>query len=353
MNPFQRIVLLLIAVIFLVGCAAPPVIPNVVVAMHGDGAPRPTYILEVPGATATPTPFQPVPPTPVNLPPNAPTPTPTSLAEIIPTATVAPPVEDTIGQAALAQPFGQVNILLLGTDARPWDSNSRTDTIILVTLNSELGKVNMTSFPRDLYVTLPGKGMNRINTAYTYGKIKLLNKTFQHNFGITPDYYVLINFKAFKQVIDSLGGLTINVGKTLSDYRHGYWVKVPKGEVYMDADTVLWYVRSRKTTSDFGRNRRQQEVLRAIFKKMLSLNALRRLPEFYDLYKDNVQTDIGLFDLITWLPLAAKIAENGNLKQYYVSSNNVNNWITPGGAMVLLPKKEDLMRVIRKSQNIP
>ena len=66
----------------------------------------------------------------------------------------------------------------------------------------------------------------------------------------------------------------------------------------MDADTVLWYVRTRKTTNDIARNRRQQEVLQAIFEKLLSLNALRRAPEFYDLYRESVKTDIELVDVV-------------------------------------------------------
>jgi LCP family protein required for cell wall assembly len=242
--------------------------------------------------------------------------------------------------------------LLLGADARPWSSNFRTDTIILLTLNSELGRVNLTSFPRDLYITVPGYGLQRINTAYTYGKYPLLAKTFEYNFGVRPDHYVLLNFKAFKQIIDSLDGLDVNVGQPLSDYRAGYWVTIPAGTVHMDADTILWYVRSRKTTNDFARNRRQQEVLQALFDKLLSLNALRRVPEFYDFYDDNVTMDITLLDLLTWLPLAASVAESGNIHHYYVNSKQVYDWITPGGAMVLLPDKKAIMQTIRKSQNL-
>jgi anionic cell wall polymer biosynthesis LytR-Cps2A-Psr (LCP) family protein len=121
----------------------------------------------------------------------------------------------------------------------------------------------------------------------------------------------------------------------------------------MDADMVLWYVRSRKTTNDIARNRRQQEVLQALFGKLLSLNAIRRAPEFYVIYHDSVKTDIGLGDVLTWLPLAAKIAETREINQYYITYKQVTDWITPEGAMVLVPNQQALMNVIRKSQNMP
>lgn len=311
----------------------------------------PTYVMADQNATATPTPFQPLPPTPVVMP--------TEIITVIPTETPTPTPQITLppeGQPEISLdqlPSKQINILLLGTDARPRSTNFRTDTIILLTLNPELGKVNLTSFPRDLYVTLPGWGTNRINTAWTFGGYKMLSNTFKHNFGIKPDYYVLVNFSAFKFIVDTLGGLDVNVGQPLSDYRAGYWTNIPKGMVHMDADTVLWYVRSRKTSNDFARNKRQQEVLQAIFEKMLSMDAIRRAPEFYEIFKDNVTTDLSWQEMLAWLPLAAKMAEEPNIKQYFVGSKQVYDWITPEGAMVLLPNQQAVMQVIRKSQNLP
>lgn len=348
---WQRLMVYLFAGLFLFGCTASPAAGIGAAILPQVNTPHPTYILSVPGATATPTPFQPIPPTPVMAAADLLLPTDPVLAPSA-TPTMIPPESTPEQQEAISQPFGQVNILLLGVDARPWSSNFRTDTIILLTLNSELGRVNLTSFPRDLYITVPGYGLQRINTAYTYGKIPLLYDTFEFNFGVRPDHYVLINFKAFKQIIDSLDGLDVNVGQSLSDYRAGYWVTIPSGVVHMDADTVLWYVRSRKTTNDFARNRRQQEVLQALFDKLLSLNALRRVPELYDLYDDNVTTDITLIDLLTWLPLAANVAETRDINHYYINSKQVYDWITPGGAMVLLPDKGAVMQIIKKSQNL-
>jgi LCP family protein required for cell wall assembly len=346
MPRFRREIRYLFLIALLVGCSFP--------AIPGGPTANPaqvTLIMDVPGATATPTPFQPIPPTPMAPVGGQPPGTEIPPGEA-PTPTLASPPPEAPEQQTIEQPFGQVNILLLGSDRRPGGSNFRTDTIILVTLNSDLSQVNITSFPRDLWVTLPNYGPGRINTAWTFGGYSMLSKTFSHNFGIKPDYYALIDFSSFKRVIDSLGGLNVHVAQPLSDYRAGYWVTIPKGEVHMDADTALWYSRSRKTSNDFARNRRQQEVLQATFEKLLSLDAVRRAPEFYDIYKESVTTDIGLVQILTWLPLAARIAENSNIHHYYISPADVYDWITPDGAMVLVPNMNSVMQVIRKSQNI-
>lgn len=302
----------------------------------------------------TPTPFQPLPPTPAVYPFGSPSPTvteppasstPTSPPIVIPTDQGVPSI--------ISQPPRQVNILLLGSDQRPWDTIFRTDTIILATLNTESGTVNLTSFPRDLYVTLPGWGMNRINTAYQFGGFGLLADTFEANFGVRPDHYVLVNFRSFKQTVDSLGGLDVQVEESVSDYRDGYWVTIPAGEVHMDADTVLWYVRSRKTTNDFARNRRQQEVLNALIRKFFSMDGIKRVPEFYELYRDNVTTDITLKEIVPLLPLAAKITDTTRIHRYSIGPDAVWDWFTPDGGMVLLPRPEVVAEIMRQALNAP
>ncbi len=317
-----------------------------------------TYVLAPANATATPTPFQPLAPTgmainvkaseqSVELTAAQLTPIP-----LTPTPTGAPPTAALTPVTEMEKLPSQINLLLLGSDRRPWDAGFRTDTIILVTVNTDLGRVNITSFPRDLWVTLPGWGPSRINTAWTYGGYRMLHDTFQHNFGINVDYHVLIDFSAFKKIVDSLGGLDVNVGEPVSDYRGGYWVTISKGIQHMDADTVLWYARSRKTSNDIARNRRQQEVLMALFEKFVSMDALRKAPQLFDLYDNSVKTDLSLIDVLRWLPFTGKIVETRDIHAYYITYKQVYDWITPEGAMVLVPKKDMLMKVIRQSQNL-
>ncbi len=308
-------------------------------------------------SSATPTPFQPLPPTafatiemlvpteiaqimPTELPPTSTpylyelidttTPEPTqpfqnidpalegtitiepltSTLTISTTSTVPTPEALLTAAPELEKLPRQINILLLGADRRPYEAGFRTDTIILVTVNTELGRVNITSFPRDLWLTLPGWGMSRINTAWTYGGWNMLHETFKHNFGIDVNYHMLVDFSSFKQFIDDMGGLEVNVHEPVSDYRRGYWVTIKKGPQHMDADTVLWYVRTRKTTNDIARNRRQQEVIEALLEKFVSIDGIRRAPEIFDLYDHSVKTDLKMIDVLRWLPFMAKVIEN-------------------------------------------
>mgnify|MGYP001820129793 FL=1 len=353
MRQTQRPVIIALLIIFLVGCTGTSVLqfPDSITEGPIKQAGL-DFISASPDSTPTPTPFQPLPPTAVYVPVSTEQ---AVVGDVPPTA--EPNLVFNYGesepQPILSQPPGQVNILLLGADARPGNTRFRTDTIVLVTLNPRLGKVNMLSFPRDLYVQIPGVGMNRINTAYFYGKIPLVKQTFQHNFGVTPDHFVVINFSSFKQIIDSLGGLDVYVSNRLQDYRAGYFVTIPQGMVHMDADTVLWYVRSRKTTSDFQRNQRQQDVLRAIFNRLISLDGIKRAPELYNLYKNNVMTDISLKDLLPLIPLATQVSQDQTrINHYYIGPGKVSSWVTPGGAMVLLPDMAKVQNMIKKSQNI-
>lgn len=347
-HSLKLLVISLILLSLCVSCASPGFGGTSFAAFPNTSSTQIVLVQAPPGATATPTPFQPVPPTAVYYP--------TEVVQMVPTEAPTPvptpyPLDPSAPVGALQLPADQINILLLGSDQRPWDRAFRTDTIILLTLNPSLGTISLTSFPRDLYINIPGYGMERINTAWGKGGFDKLAATFEHNFGVRPDHYVLINFSSFKQVIDSLGGLDVNVGQSVSDYRNGYYYTVQAGPQTMDADTVLWYVRTRKTTNDFARARRQQEILMAVFQKMLSLNALKRIPEFYAIYKDNVTTDMGLTTLVPLFPLAAQLVDTSRIHHYFIGPNQVNDWITPGGGMVLLPQQEAVMNVIRKALN--
>ena len=105
----------------------------------------------------------------------------------------------------------------------------------------------------------------------------------------------------------------------------------------MNGEVALWYARSRYTTSDIDRARRAQEVGEAIFNRMVSLDALVRAPELYNAYVNYVQTDIGLSEVVSLLPFASKINENGDIRNYVVDYNYAYDWITTAGAQVLVP----------------
>jgi LCP family protein required for cell wall assembly len=297
-------------------------------------------------ATPTPTPFQPLPPTPTYLPE-------------IELGSIAAKSTQTIkagkdsenpwesGPVPTLPPGSRVNLLLLGSDQRPYQGGFRTDTILLVSLDPSAGTASMVSFPRDLYVAIPGWTQQRINTAMGYGGFPLLASTFEHNFGIRPEYYVMVNFWAFVETIDSLGGIDVYAAQTLTDHRDGYgYYTVGAGLNHMDGETALWYARSRYTTSDFDRGRRQQEVIMALFDRLLSLNAIEQAPELYEIYVQNVTTDLTWQNIAPLIPLAAQLSDSSNIRRYYIGPGQVTPWTTPGGAQVLLPNQAAINAVL-------
>jgi LCP family protein required for cell wall assembly len=326
------------------------------------------YVLVAPpGSTPTPTPFQPIPPTPLH--PSAIIPGDTraeaahELAVPTPTApiwgdypgpSVWPDIDMPAPVGILPHPDGQVNILVLGSDQRPNDGGFRTDTIQLLTINPHEGSVKLTSFPRDLYIYIPGYTVQRINTAMGWGGFEALAATMEYNFGVRPDYYVLTNFWSFKEVVDSIGGITVYAARDMCDQRTGYESYcVYQGSTWMDGETTLWYVRSRHTTGDIDRGRRQQEVLQAMFDKLLSLNGLARAPELYQIYKQNVTTNLDFNILSNLLPIASHLADTQSLGRFSIGDAQVYDWTNTNGAMVLIPIREAVMEVMRQAISEP
>lgn len=266
-----------------------------------------------------------------------------------PTSTETPPPAD-----PLPDQTGQVSILLLGSDQRPGRGDFRTDVFVLMTIRGD-GSVSLVSFPRDLYVYLPGLRMERINVAYEYGGFDLVAQTLEYNFGIRPDHFVLTNFNGFKSIVDSLGGVEVNVGLKLSDTRDGYpdGFTVYPGLVHMNGETALWYVRSRATSSDFDRLRRAQEVLTAIGQKLLTLQGLTRAPELYQIYKSSVVTDLTLDDLLLLLPLLQAVDPN-RIDRYVIAPPFATVWINPEtGAYLLIPDPITIRQILQQAMGIP
>jgi LCP family protein required for cell wall assembly len=363
------ILIIVLIVLIVVACS----LPSEYSAPQANLASRHDYLLVAPpGSTPTPTPFQPIPPTPFYQPTDVlPEPTttsipPTPVPEVkimadegrswqdYPGPSVWPDIDVPSPVGILAHPDDQVNILLLGSDQRPNDGGFRTDTIQLLTINPQEGTVKLTAFPRDLYVYIPGYTVQRINTAMGWGGFEALTTTMEYNFGVRPDYYILINFWSFKEVIDSIGGVTVHIGRDLCDQRDAFgWYCVSQGTMWMSGESALWYVRSRYTTSDLDRGRRQQEVIEAIFEQLLNVDGLRRAPELYDIYKRNVTTNLDFDFISSLLPIASHLADTQTVGRYSIGGEQVYNWTTTSGAMVLVPVREAVLEVMRQVVSEP
>jgi polyisoprenyl-teichoic acid--peptidoglycan teichoic acid transferase len=263
-----------------------------------------------------------------------------------------------------AAPQGRINILLMGIDQRQGEQGPfRTDTMIVITMDPKAGTVGMLSIPRDLWVPIPGFQENRINTAnflgdsqkYPGGGPALAKKTVTYNLGIPIQYTVRVNFEGFKRVIDTIGGVDINVEKeirdnTYPDEHYGFDpLYIPVGLVHMDGDLALKYARTRHEDNDFERAHRQQQVILAVKDKVLTFNLLPsllpKLPELSRTLADAVQTDMPLEEAVSIIKLARSM-NTGNVKTVVIDNTMTVPYTTSGGAAVLLPIRDKIRPVI-------
>ncbi|GAB1422484.1 hypothetical protein MASR2M15_27180 [Anaerolineales bacterium] len=228
-----------------------------------------------------------------------------------------------------------VNILLIGNATIYPENVGLTDALVILSINRSQQTVSFISLPRDLWVYVPDYGMAKINQAMYFGNYKIeggdgitsLKKTILYNLGVPIDFYAKINFSLFKSLIDSLGGVTVPVDCAIKDWRlispelditeaENYEMFIlPAGVHHMHGDTALWYVRSRKSSTDLDRNRRQQDLLRAIWRRIASKNLLSQLPELWASVQDQVETDMGFDDVLGFAPFALTF-DVGNVRQY-------------------------------------
>ncbi|MCR5610183.1 MAG: LCP family protein [Lachnospiraceae bacterium] len=174
------------------------------------------------------------------------------------------------------------NILLIGEDLSEDGSSRRSDSMILISIDKNNKAVKLTSFLRDSYVQIPGYSDNKLNSAYAFGGVNLLNKTIEKNFAVSIDHNVVIDFNDFMKIIDILGGVTINITEKEAKYLRGYGHDVYAGSVDMDGYTALDYSRIRKIDSDFYRTARQRTVFTTVFNKVKD----KSLVELYDISDD-------------------------------------------------------------------
>jgi LCP family protein required for cell wall assembly len=211
----------------------------------------------------------------------------------------------------------------------------------------------MISFPRDLYITIPGWGYNRINVAQSMGGFDLLAQTFEQNFKIRPQHYAMIDFNGFVDAIDSIGGINVNVEKPLRDQcdvqyvNHNGVCSFESGWHEMNGQTALWYVRSRHTTNDIDRTRRAQEVLQAILNRVVGIDGIAHASDLYNKYHQSVETDLSFTDLLPLIQMAPQLTDSSKISHYVIGPGLVWDYTVPGnGAMVLMPNLAGIQNLI-------
>lgn len=245
--------------------------------------------------------------------------TPTVVAEVMPAQPTALPGQPTptllpspTVNHVRDLPAGRFNILVLGTDKRPNDTDHtpRSDTIMLANVDTISHTVRIMSIPRDLIVTIPGYGRNKINAAYVFGEYYhepgggpgLALQTVSKLFDVPVAYYVTLNFDGFRAIVDAVGGVAIDVPYSIYDDAYPddedgnpngtITVHFDAGWQMMDGKTALRYARTRHADNDFARSKRQLQVIMAIRQKAMSLDLLPSIPSIIDKLGGLVQTNI-------------------------------------------------------------
>lgn len=198
----------------------------------------------------------------------------------------------------------RINILLLGMDARPGEDMTRTDTMILVSIDPDLKKVAMVSIPRDTRIEVPGSNMNKICTANMVGGPRLAVRMTEKLLKEDVDYYVLMEFKGFEEMVDTLGGVDIEVDQRM--YKPSEGIDLRPGPQRLNGHDALAFVRYRDyVTGDIERTDHQQQFLKALADEVMQASTIPKLPSLIKQVSQLVDTDMGVTDMLKlarWIP---------------------------------------------------
>ena len=267
----------------------------------------------------------------------------------------------------------RVNTLLLGIrgEGEP-DGGSLTDGIMIISFKKSTDQVALLSIPRDLYLQMPGETKyEKVNAAYILGLEKYDNgldyakKTTAYITGLYIDYAAAVNFNAFKDIIELLGGITIYLNEPFIEDNQ-WWCDekgescqpfiVEAGEQTLDGETALLYARSRFSSDDFDRARRQQQLLSALKDKVLSLGILTdplKISGILDVLSKNVRTDVSPWEVPKLIELV-KTAKTDNIigKVFKNSEQGLLYETIINGIYVLLPTEGNFSKIRESCQNI-
>ncbi len=273
----------------------------------------------------------------------------------------------------------RINILLLGSDTdekftNPDGSHSYlAQTDIVVTIDPATKSVGMLSIPRDFYINVPGYGLHKLDEAYALGGVAAGNAdyspggvalsrlTIEQDFGIPINYYAWIGLTGFVQVINTVGGVDVDVTHPITDDNYpddvgnskdpyGYMrLYIPPGPQHLDGITALEYVRSRHAdlVGDFGRSARQQQVLSALKTKLNNPDIIGKLPTIANDLNGYVKTDMQLSDVFKLMNFARSINPN-SINKVILDAPYSSTGTLPGGESVVFPNCAKIVPVIAK-----
>jgi LCP family protein required for cell wall assembly len=282
------------------------------------------------------------------------------------------PAEITSGIAAVVktvlpdwQGTDRINILLLGIDKRDDEpiSGTRSDTMMLASIDPVTKSAALVSIPRDMWVRIPGctaregctGGQQRINVAHAVGGPELSVQTVSSQFGVPIQFYARVDFRGFEQLIDAVGGVVIDVDWPVKDDEYptadyGYQrIYFGPGPQLMDGASALEYARSRHGTSDFARAGRQQKVLVSLRNRALQLNMLSRAPDLVGIVQKSLSTDMSPVQMLALAKLLSQI-DRDRIDNLVIDASYVTPFRGPDGADLLQPNVAMIKRAIDNAE---
>lgn len=254
---------------------------------------------------------------------------------------------------------GVYHLLLVGVDIDGQGVTGRSDSMILAVLNARQKSIKLVSFLRDLYITIPGRGHNRLNAAFAFGGPELLIKTLNTQFQVPVDGYLAVDFSLMARLVDAIGGVDVFVREeelsplngilAYFNYLHG----VPEeegllqqhGEVHLTGHQAMAFSRIRKMDSDFSRVARQQKVLMAIYARIRQLEP-RLLMDIITLFSQEVKTDVSLSDAIELVGLVFSL-QDLELSTLTIPVAGASKQVVKNKAAFLVPNMKRNLRAIK------
>ena len=203
-----------------------------------------------------------------------------------------------------------INILLIGADRNKDGSNGRSDTMMLLSIDTQQKKLRLVSFLRDIYVNIPSVGWERLNAAFAYGGGALTMQTIENYFRVNIDKYIQVDFDSFQEIIDKMGGIDVEISAYEAEFINSKGAfEAYEGVNHLDGEDALFFARMRKLDSDFGRTGRQRQVVLAMLEQFKEQNVVDMVSLMYE-YLPLVTHNLSSGELLQLAGIGAGLSNN-------------------------------------------
>lgn len=312
-------------------------------ARSQDQQAQPTISAPVPTATFSPAPLTVPPPT------VTPSPRPRGTEDLLgsfppPRLTPVTPIPPPLTGIQVPE---EVEILVVAGLDREAPYSGRTDAITLLIYHPRLARASLVSIPPDLFGYIPGYTMQRMSIAYAVDGAEQLSSAIEYNLGLRPDAYAVFNLDEFKQLIDDLGGINVPVMENVIKECPG----IPFGIILMDGEKALCYMRLRYGSDEASRNRRQQEILRQVFLRLVEGGNLIRLPDLYERYRSVIDSNLTREQVLGAWRLAIRLGDTTRTGFFHMGEEELKLWEISQHprAEVFLPNRPAIMRFMQSA----